>query len=335
MKKLMLSVAAVLTASAMLFAQGGVESDSAPKTLNFKMAHSVAPSYPVCEAMEVFADKVSELSGGTITAELYASGQLGQENDVLESVKLGTIGMTSVNGGAMVPFVPEYAAFTLPYIFANNAMKWEILDGEIGDKVADKIKAAGFHLIAYMEDGTRNVYTAKKQIRTADDFKGLKIRTTGSIASQDGFAALGAAPTPINLGEVYTALQNGTVDGAENNYSSIYSTKHHEVGKYISSTGHLSVPGAFVMSEKLWESLSADQQKWITEAGEYAHTWGIKRFAAVDDENLQKCIDEGAIYYEFPASEVAKAAAACAPVYEKYSKKAGGATVTEILNYKK
>jgi tripartite ATP-independent transporter DctP family solute receptor len=335
MKKLVLGVAVLLASTSMLFAQGGAESSAAPKTMNFKMAHSVADTYPVCEAMVEFADKLSELSGGTMTADLYASGQLGQENDVLESVKLGTIGMTSVNGGAMVPFVPEYAAFTLPYIFPNNEVKWDILDGEIGDSVAAKMADAGFHLIAYMEDGTRNIYTSKKQIKTVEDLKGLKIRTTGSIASQDGFAALGAAPTPINLGEVYTSLQNGTVDGAENNYSSIYSTKHHEVGKYISSTGHLRVPGAFVMSEKVWNTLSDEQQGWITEAGQYAHEWGKVRFAEVDDENLKKCIAEGAIYYEFPASEVAKAAAACAPVFEKYSKKAGGEVITEILNYTK
>ncbi|MGH4037966.1 MAG: TRAP transporter substrate-binding protein [Sphaerochaeta sp.] len=334
MKKILTGALIMLAASTMVFAQGGAEKQ-ADEVLNFKMAHVCADNYPVCEALVTFADKVEELSGGKITAELYANGQLGQENDVLESVKLGTIDMTSVNGGAMVPFVPEYAAFTLPYIFENPEMEWSILNGEIGSDVAAKCKEAGFHLIAYMEDGTRNVYTAKKQIKTADDFNGLKIRTTGSIASQDGFAALGASPTPINLGEVYTALQNGTVDGAENNYSSYYTTKHYEVGKYISSTGHLRVPGAFVMSEKKWNSLSEEQQGWITEAGKYAQEWGIKHFNEVDNENLQKCIDGGAIYYEFPASEVKKAAAKCTTVFEKYSQKEGGYIVDEILNYGK
>jgi len=336
MKKLMVGLCITMAAGSMLFAQGNTEQAAgASETLNFKMAHACPDSYPVCKAMEAFADKVAEVSDGKITAELYSNGQLGQENDVLESVKLGTIGMSSVNGGAMVPFVPQYAAFTLPYIFKNNTDKWEILNGKIGAEVAEKCAEAGFHLIAYMEDGTRNVYTAKKQIKTLADFKGLKIRTTASIASQDGFAALGAAPTPINLGEVYTALQNGTVDGAENNYSSYYSTRHNEVGKYLTSTGHLRVPGAFVMSQKKWESLSEEQQMWISEAGKYAQEFSIQSFLENDKTNLQACVDEGTIFYEFPAEEVEKAAQACQPVFEKYSKKEGGEIVTEILNYSK
>lgn len=333
MKRILLCAAcAAIMVTPAAFAQGGEDTQgAASEVLSFKMAHATPEDYPVCEAMVVFADKVAELSGGKITAKRYANGQLGQENEVLESVKLGTIGMTSVNGGAMVPFVPEYAAFTLPYIFANDEAKWAMLNGSIGAAVSQKCEEAGFHLIAYMEDGTRQVYTSRKQIKTVADLKGLKIRTTGSIASQDGFAALGAAPTPMNLGEVYTALQNGTVDGAENNYSSYYSTKHFEVAKYITSTGHLRVPGAFVMSQKVWSRFSAEQQRWITEAGKYAQEWGIKRFTDVDNENLEKCIAGGAVYYEFPASEIAKAVEACKPVFEKYSQKDGGAIIAEIM----
>lgn len=331
MKKLFVVLLVAMCIGLPLSAQGGKE---ATTTTTYKLGHVSAADYPVVEALKVFADKVNELSGGEIIVEVYSDGQLGQEKDALEAVKLGSMGMTSVNGGAMPAFVPEYAAFTIPYIFRDNTHKWDVLNGDIGSLVADKMKDAGFHLISYMDEGARHVYTAKKPVHSVADLKGMKIRTTGSRASQDGFIALGAAPTPINYGEVFTALQQGTVDGAENNFASYYTSKHFEAAKYITDTGHLRVPGAFVMSQKVWDKLSESHKKAITEAATYAREWGINRFDEKESEYLDMAIKGGAIFSEFPATEVTKAVEMSKPVFEKYKSEVGADLIDSILNYK-
>ncbi len=311
----------------------GNDSEKKPSKV-YKLGHVSAADYPVVEALKEFADKVYELSDGDIKVEVYSDGQLGQEKDALEAVKLGSMGMTSVNGGAMPAFVPEYAAFTLPFVFRDEVHMWNVLDGELGQQVADKMAEAGFHLISYMYEGARHVYTSKKPVASVADMKGLKIRTTGSQASQDGFIALGAAPTPVNFGEVFTALQQGVVDGAENNYSSYYTSKHYEGAKYITDTAHLRVPGAFVMSQKEWESLTEAQQNAITEAAEYAKEWGINRFNEKENEYLEMCLEAGAEFVEFPAAEREKAVELMKPVFEKYKETVGADLMDGILNTK-
>ncbi len=335
MNNLFVVLLALTCVIAPLSAQGDSEAKSGQQaTITYKLGHVSAADYPVVEALKVFAEKVNEFSDGGIVVEVYSDGQLGQEKDALEAVKLGSMGMTSVNGGAMPAFVPEYAAFTIPYIFRDDVHKWNVLNGEIGQSVALKMKEAGFHLISYMDEGARHVYSARKIINTVADLKGMKIRTTGSRASQDGFIALGAAPAPINYGEVFTALQQGTVDGAENNFASYYTSKHYEAAKFITNTGHLRVPGAFVMSQKVWEKLSEKNQNAITEAATYAREWGINRFNEKEGDYLNLAIKGGAVFNEFPAAEVAKAVELCKPVFEKYKKEAGAELIDSILNYK-
>jgi tripartite ATP-independent transporter DctP family solute receptor len=341
MKKKLMVLLMICCVLGMGFAQGNKETsvssgegETKKPSYSFKLGHVSAADYPVCQALKQFADKVYELSNGDIQVQVYTDGQLGQEKDALEAVKLGSMGMTSVNGGAMPAFVPEYAAFTIPYIFRDNTHKWTVLNGEIGKKVAQLCADAGFHLVSYMDEGARHVYTTKKPVSTVAALKGLKIRTTGSTASQDGFAALGASPTPINYGEVFTALQQGIVDGAENNYSSYYTSKHYEVAKYITNTGHLRVPGAFVMSEKVWKGMTPEQQKAITDAAKYACEWGINRFNEMEDQYLKKALADGATFVDFPASEVAKAQKLCQPVFDKYKKEVGADLIDGILNTK-
>lgn len=301
----------------------------------YKLGHVSAADYPVCEALQQFADKLYELTDGDIKVEVYTDGQLGQEADAIEAVKLGSMGMTSVNGGQICTFVPEYTAFTLPYIFKDADTEWAILNGEIGQLVASKFEDAGLHLISYMDEGSRHVYTAKKQVTCLDDLKGLKIRTTGSQASGDGFEALGVAPTPVAFGEVFSALEQGVVDGAENNFSTYYTSKHYEAAPYITDTYHLRVPGAFVMSLNEWNSLTDEQRAAIEEAAAYAREWGIERFNEKEQEYLQAAIDAGAIYTEFPEAEREKAAELLQPVFEEYKSIVGAEIMDGILNYGK
>lgn len=309
-------------------------SDNNSEKKVFRLAHVSATDYPVVEALQVFTEEVAERSNGTMTVQLFANGQLGQEKDVIESVKLGSIDMTSVNGGAMPAFVPEYAAFTIPFIFRDADHYWSVLNGEIGQEVSKKIEGAGYKLISYMDEGARHVYSVSQPVTKVDDLKGMKIRTTASEASQDGFSNLGAGPTPINYGEVYTALQQKTVDAGENNYASYYTSKHYEVAKYISDTAHLRVPGAFIMSVDAWNKLSNEEQKVIEESATVAREWGINRFKEKESEYLNLAIDGGAIFTEISAEEKAKFVELSQPVFDKYREVVGAELIDGILNSK-
>ena len=204
---------------------------------------------------------VAEKSGGRMKFQLFHSEQLGTEVECLEKAQAGTLAITKVSAGVVGNFVPVYKAFSLPYLFRDEAHFWRVLDGEIGDAMLERLAAradgstSGLHGLAWYDSGSRSFYT-KTPVRGPDDLRGLKIRTMSDPVAMDMVQAMGGSPTPIAWGELYTALRQGTVDGAENNPPTFLEHNHYQNAKYFTWTDHLILPEPIVIAKTTWAKLS-------------------------------------------------------------------------------
>ena len=231
-----------------------------------KLAHALDTSHPVHAAMEFMARQVREKSGGKIEISIYPSQQLGTESQCLELVQIGVIGITKVSAAVMEGIVPEFKVLSLPYIFRDKAHYFKVLDGEIGEELLGAGEDYWLRGLCYYDAGSRSFYSRDKMIKTPDDLAGMKIRVMQSNTAIQMVKYLGGSATPISWGELYTALQGGVVDAAENNPPSFYLSHHYEVCKYYSLNEHASIPDILVISSRLWSDLNAVERKWIKEA---------------------------------------------------------------------
>ncbi len=233
-----------------------------------KLAHGLDPSHPVHKAMVFMADRCNELSDGKLRIEIYSSGQLGSEQQCVELLQIGSLAITKVSTAIMEGFTNEYKALGLPYIFKSKEHAFRIQDGPIGKEILLSSEPYWLRGLAFYDAGSRSFYTLDKPIYKPDDLKGLKIRVMKSIISMNLDKTLGGSPTPISWGELYTALQSGVVDGAENNPPSFYTSHHYEVCKYYSLNEHSMVPDVLLVSKKIWDGLNEEQQKWLQQAAD-------------------------------------------------------------------
>ena len=199
--------------------------------VTLKLSHNQSKDIPVHKAMENFADKVKEYTNGEIKIRIYPNAQLGTQRESVELVQSGGLALAKSNAAELEAFEPLYGVFNLPYIFKNEQHYYDVLTSDIGDEVLNASKDKGFIGITYYDAGSRSFY-AGKPIKTPDDLKGMKIRVQPSPTAVKMVETLGANPTPIAFGELYTALQQGVVDGAENNESALVDNRHGEVSKY-------------------------------------------------------------------------------------------------------
>jgi tripartite ATP-independent transporter DctP family solute receptor len=231
-----------------------------------KLAHVLDVNHPVHKGMAFMAQKVSEKSSGKIRVDIYPSGQLGAERDLIELLQIGSLAMTKVSTAPLEAFVREMKIFGIPYVFRDDGHRWRVLNGEIGKRLLLAGEKYFLRGMCYYDAGSRSFYTKEKPVQTPDDLKGLKIRVMKSITSVKMVQALGGSATPIPWGELYTALQQGVVDGAENNPPSFYLSRHYEVCKYYSLDEHTSVPDILLMSTVVWSNLTPQEQRWLQEA---------------------------------------------------------------------
>ncbi len=231
-----------------------------------KLAHVLDTSHPVHRGMEFMAQRLAEKSGGKMRIDIYPSGQLGAERELIELLQIGSLAITKVSASPMESFVPEMKVFSIPYVFRSEDHLWSVLTGPIGKRIL--LAGQDYYLrgLCYYDAGSRSFYTKDKPIQSPAELAGLKIRVQKSQTSVKMIQALGGAATPISWGELYTALQQGVVDGAENNPPSFYLSKHYEVCKYYSLDEHTSVPDLLLMSTHVWNSLDKQQQTWLQEA---------------------------------------------------------------------
>ena len=222
--------------------------------------------YPTVAAVEYMGDLLEERSGGRICIEVYHSAQLGQEADTIEQTQLGVIDMNRVSLGPFNNIIEETKVFSLPFIFRSTEHMHRVVDGEIGDEV---LAAFGNHNLvglAYFDGGSRSFYNSERPIRSIEDMQGLSFRVMQSDVFVDMVNALGGNATPMPYGEVYSAIQTGVIDGAENNWPSFESSGHFEVAGYYTLNQHLIVPEVLVMSQMSWNRLSAEDQALIRQA---------------------------------------------------------------------
>lgn len=233
-----------------------------------RLSHGLDVQHPVHKAMEFMAERLLEYSDGDLVIKVYPGNQLGNERESLELLQIGSLAMTKVSANTLEGFVPEFRVFNLPYIFANEEHRFRVLDSDVGKELLLKGKDSRFRGLCYYDAGSRSFYTKGKQVNSPEDLKGLKIRVMGSPTAIEMVNTMGGSATPISWGELYTALQQGIVDGAENNPPSFYLSHHYEVGKYYTLDEHTSVPDVLVMSTTVWNSLSEEEQMWVQKAAD-------------------------------------------------------------------
>lgn len=231
-----------------------------------KLAHVLDPTHPVHKGMEFLATKVNEFSHGQMRIDIYPSGQLGSEREYIESLQIGSLDMTKVSSAVLENFVPSMAVFSLPYVFSGDEHRWKVYSGSIGKKMLLEGESVWLHGLSFYESGSRNFYLRDKPVYTPQDLHGLKIRVMRSYWSIQTINTLGGSATPIAFGELYTALQQGVVDGAENNIPTLFQSRHYEACKYVVLDGHSSPSDVLLISTHSWNRLSQQQQAWLQRA---------------------------------------------------------------------
>jgi|GEM_PF-20394 len=254
---------ALLAVIALAAGCGGIE-----RSTVVKLGHGLDPSHPVHQAMQYMADYVREKSDGAFTIDVYPSEQLGSERECLELLQIGSLGMTKVSTSALEGFVPSVKVLGIPYLFRDAAHESAVLGGPIGRELLLAGEPVWLRGLCFYDAGSRSFYTKQKPVLAPADLKGVKVRTQESPMAMKMVRALGGSPTPIAWGELYTALQQGVVDGAENNPPSFHISRHYEVCKYYALDEHTAVPDVLLISTIVWKSLTAAEQALLQEAAD-------------------------------------------------------------------
>ena len=280
-----------------------------------KLAHGLDPSHPVHKAMVFMAERCKEISNGELTIEIYPSGQLGSEQQCVELLQIGSLAITKVSAAVMESFTEDFKVLGLPYIFRSKEHSFKVLDGEIGDELLLSTEPFWIRGLCFYDAGSRSFYTIDKQINHPDDLKGLKIRVMKSITAMEMVKAQGGSPTPISWGELYTALQSGVVDGAENNPPSFYTSHHYEVCNYYSLNEHTMVPDVLIISLKVWKKLSDQKKMWLQQAADESVLVQRKLWAASEKESLE-IVEQAGVTIIYPDKK--PFADKVAPLLESY-----------------
>lgn len=268
-------------------------------TTELKLAHSLPIDHPVHEAMVFMARRCDELSGGKLTFEIYPSEQLGSEQQCVELVQLGSLAITKVSAAVMESFTDDYKIFGLPYIFKSKEHAFNVMDSDIGDDLLLSTKDKWIRGLCYYDAGSRSFYTKSRPIRHPDDLAGMKIRVMNSITAVQMMRTLGGSATPISWGELYTALQSGVVDGAENNPPSLNTSRHYEVTDYYSLDEHTTIPDVLVVSQVIWDKLSEEERGWLQQAADESVVLQRKLWAESEIESL-KVVEAAGVEIIYP-----------------------------------
>lgn len=238
-----------------------------------KLGHGLDVNHSVHKAMVKMGEDLAEISGGKMELEIYPSQQLGTERECVELLQIGSLDMTKVSVGVMENFAPKMKVFGLPHLFRDKEHAFQILDGPIGKQLLDEGEDYWIKGMGYYDAGSRSFYTKEKPIEEPSDLKGMKIRVMESASAIEMVKSLGGSPTPISWGELYTSLQQGVVDGAENNPPSFYLSRHYEVCKYYSLDEHTLLPDVLIIGKHTWDHLSDQERVWLQEAVDKSVTY--------------------------------------------------------------
>lgn len=256
-------------------------------TKTIRLGHGLDVSHSVHKAMVKMGEDLSNLSGGKLKLEIYPSQQLGTERQCLELLQIGSLDMTKVSVGVLENFAPKMKVLGLPFLFRDREHSFTVLDGPIGQQLLNEGEQYWLKGLGYYDAGSRSFYTKDKPINTPEDLEGQKIRVMESVTAMDMVRGLGGSPTPISWGELYTALQQGVVDGAENNPPSFYLSRHYEVAKYYTLDEHTVLPDVLLAGTYLWEKLTTEEQGWLQQAVETSVVYQRKLWLEAENEALE------------------------------------------------
>lgn len=271
--------------------------------------------YPTVEAVKYFGQLVKERTNGRYSVEVYHSAQLGEEKDTIEQVRTGVIDLNRVSMAPFNGIVAETKVPSLPYLFRSEEHMHQVMDGAIGDEIKAAFEPVGLVVLAFYDGGARSFYNSKKPINTKEDLAGLKFRVIQSDIFVDMVKALGANATPMPYGEVYSAIETGVIDGAENNFPSYDTAKHAEVAKFYALDEHTMVPEVFVMAKASWDKLTPEDQAIFKQAAKDSVAKQRELWAAKVKESRAKVEAAGS---QVTTPDKQPFIDAMGPVYEKH-----------------
>jgi tripartite ATP-independent transporter DctP family solute receptor len=274
--------------------------------------------YPAMYGNIEFKRVVEEMSNGRIVVEIYGGGQLGDEKETIEQVQFGALDMTRISISPLTEFYKPLSVLILPYIYRDTEHMFSVLDGEIGDELAEGLTEEGFVPLAWYDAGSRSFYNSIKEVHTIDDLAGMKIRVQESEMMMGMVEAVGASATPMAFTEVYSALQTGVIDGAENNFPSYKDTSHYEVAKYYTLDEHTKAPELIVMSTITYDKLSDEDKEIIAKAGIAAEIVEREKWEEYESECREVVEAAGTIITTIDAPTKQEFQDAVKPLYTAY-----------------
>lgn len=327
MKNILKTLAIGSFTAALLATSAAHATEIEKRTLRF--AFQNVASHPQGLGAKKFADLVKEKSDGKISVRLFPGGTLGGDLQTVSALQGGTLDITVLNSGILSAQSKDFAMLDLPFLFNDTTEVDAVVDGPVGQKLATSLEAQGLVGLGYWDLGFRNVTNSKRPITKPEDMAGLKIRVIQSPIYLETFTALGANPVPMPFPEVYTGLEQKTVDGQENPYTVIRGNKFDEVQKYLSGTSHIYNPQSFVISKKTWDKFSQTEKDLITAAAQEATAYQRSVSRQQQDEALTAL--KGAMTFnEISPAEVERFREAVKPVVEKFSKEIDPALMTQM-----
>ncbi len=288
---------------------------------------STPDTHPYNLGMVRIGELVKEKTNGAVTLDVFGNSQLGSERDLIEGLQLGSLQMTCVSTAPLAGFTDAFLVFDLPFIFATTEEARTVLDSEVGLEILHSVDDQGLKGLAWFENGFRNVTNNVRPITVPDDLKGIKIRTMENQMHMAAFQIMGADPTPMAMGDVFTALQQGTIDAEENPVPIVATNKFQEVQKYISMTGHIFSPTPVLISADYFNALPAEYQEAVQAAATEAAPYQREQ---IDEQNVSGLEELTADGMEANEPEKAPFQEATAPIYDEYIKEGAGMVSPDI-----
>lgn len=282
--------------------------------VTLKLSHGLPENHPIQAAMEQFAAEVDEKTSGAIKVEIFPNATLGAEKDNLEQLPIGALDMAKVSASSLESFAPVYSAFSVPYIFNSEEHFYSFMDSADAEAIYQSTADKGFIALTWFDSGARSFYTVDTPINTPEDLKGLKIRTMDSPMAFEMMECFGGSATTMSISDVFTAMQSGVIDGAENNETALTNGGHGEVAKCYSYDMHTRIPDILVISTKVWNQMSAEQQEIVKTAADGAkESYKAAWQAAV----AQSVADAEAMGVTFYHPDLAPFQTAVQPIYDR------------------
>src|SRR4051812_13333219 len=324
MKSTLISLTAMLCLT--VAAGGAAAQDIQERTIRF--GHLNNPDHPTSSGVRKFAEIVAAKSGGKITVKEYPSSQLGNELQQQSALQGGVQEMLVASTTSLAGIVKEFGLFDFPFLFSSGQQADAMVDGPLGKLLSARLADKGVVVLGFFDLGFRNVTNGKRPITRAEDLEGLKLRVIPNPVFLETFKTFKANPIPMPFAELYGALESKAVDGQENPFAVILSSKFYEVNKYVSATNHVYATNPVQISKRFWDKLSPVEQKLLQEAAIEAQNFQRTVSREVSGKALGELTAKGMVYNDVPAAELARMRAAVRPVYEKFSAAYDPAIVT-------